>query len=145
MKISTRTRYGTRLMLNLGLHYGGGSIFLKDIAKDEEISEKYLSQIIIPLKSAGFVSATRGAHGGYMLAKDPSLITMKNIFAALEGGLGFAEYIKNPAVCKRTTQCTTRIVWSHIENKMLELLNSIKLSDLINMHKTNKGVTTYNI
>ncbi len=79
MKLSTRARYGTRLMLKLALRYGKGPVFLKDIARAEEISEKYLSQIIIPLKGAGLVRAFRGAHGGYTLARAPDRIKLKDI------------------------------------------------------------------
>lgn len=69
------------------------------------------------------MNTTGGAHGGYMLAKDPSHITMRNIVETLGGEIRFTEHIKNPAVYKRTSQCTTQIVWSKIENKMFELLN----------------------
>ena len=76
MKLSTRARYGVRMMLVLARNYGEGTIYLKEIAKSEEISEKYLSQIIIPLKWVGLVKSIRGAHGGYALAKSPSNITL---------------------------------------------------------------------
>lgn len=145
MKISTRTRYGTRLMLYLGLHYGNGPIFLKDIAKEEDISEKYLSQIIILLKNAGLVNATRGAHGGYMLSKDPSEITIENIVQTLEGSLNLVECINNSTVCKKSVKCTTRVLWCKLEQKMRETLHSITLADLINMHNTNKQVAMYTI
>jgi len=73
-----------RLMLDLALHHGSGPILLKDIAKEEDISEKYLSLIVIPLKAAGLLTASRGAKGGYALAVDPSSITLKTIFECLE-------------------------------------------------------------
>ena len=69
MKLSTRARYGVRLMLALAKNYGQGSVFLREVAKSEEISEKYLSQIIIPLRGTGLVSSSRGVHGGYTLSK----------------------------------------------------------------------------
>ncbi|MGD0280318.1 MAG: Rrf2 family transcriptional regulator, partial [Smithella sp.] len=77
MKLSTRARYGVRLMVALAVNYDKGPVFLKDVAKGENISEKYLSLIIIPLRRIGLVNSIRGAHGGYLLAKDPSQITMK--------------------------------------------------------------------
>ena len=79
MKITTRSRYGVRLMLELAGNYGKGQVLLKDIARNEGISEKYLSLIIIPLRTAGLVQSTRGAHGGYSLAKPPGEITLKDI------------------------------------------------------------------
>ena len=85
MRTSTRSRYGVRLMLELALSHGKGPIFLKDIARRQEISDKYLSQIIIPLKSAGLVSSHRGAHGGYVLQREPARITIREIVEVLEG------------------------------------------------------------
>ncbi|HKK82935.1 MAG TPA: Rrf2 family transcriptional regulator, partial [Atribacterota bacterium] len=73
MRLSTRSRYGVRLMLELALNYNTGYTFLKNIAKKEDISEKYLSHLVIPLKASGLIVSSRGAHGGYGLAKDPSL------------------------------------------------------------------------
>ncbi len=85
MKISTRVRYGMRLMLELALHDNQGPIFLKDIARKQDISEKYLSQIIIPLRTAGLVKSFRGAHGGYELQREPEAITLRQVMEALEG------------------------------------------------------------
>ncbi len=76
MRLSTRARYGTRLVLELTLNFDRGTIFLKDITKKEEISEKYLSHLVIPLRASGLISSSRGAHGGYKLAKSPSQITL---------------------------------------------------------------------
>ena len=75
MKLSTRSRYGLRLMIALAMSYGGGPRLLKEIADTEELSEKYLGQLVIPLKSAGFISAVRGAKGGYELTRDPEGIS----------------------------------------------------------------------
>ena len=76
MKLSTKGRYGSRLMLELALHYGEGPILLKDIAQTEEISEKYLGHLIPVLKVAGLINSTRGAHGGYTLARAPEQIRL---------------------------------------------------------------------
>ena len=85
MKISTRTRYGIRMMLALALNAGKEPLGLGCIAESEEISEKYLSQIIIPLRTAGLVTTVRGAHGGYNLSRAASEITLKEIVEAIEG------------------------------------------------------------
>jgi Rrf2 family cysteine metabolism transcriptional repressor len=87
MKLSTRGRYGVRLMLELALHYGEGPILLKDIAGRQGISEKYLWQLINPLKTAGLVNSLRGARGGYMLGKAPDAVSLKAILLILEGSL----------------------------------------------------------
>ncbi|MFA5284396.1 MAG: Rrf2 family transcriptional regulator, partial [Smithellaceae bacterium] len=97
MKLSTRTRYGVRLMTVLAQNYGKGPVFLKDIAKGENISEKYLSLIIIPLRGVGLINSVRGAHGGYNLSKEPSQITLKEIVDVLEGDCSLVDCVKNPS------------------------------------------------
>lgn len=135
MRLSTRSRYGTRLMLKLALNYTKGPVFLKDIAQEEEISEKYLSHLVIHLKASGLISSSRGAHGGYRLAKSPQLITVKDIVQALEGNLSTVECVKNPSVCKRVKGCVTRDVWETLDEKISDTLNSVTLNDLIKSKK----------
>ena len=79
MRIATRTRYGVRLMIELAIRYGRGQVLLKDISKSQDISEKYLSQIIIPLRTAGLVRSFRGAKGGYVLGKAPKDLSLIHI------------------------------------------------------------------
>ena len=85
MKLSARARYGVRLMLALARNYEKSPVYLKNIAREEELSEKYLSLLVIPLRRVGLVISTRGAHGGYNLARLPSKITLKEIVDVLEG------------------------------------------------------------
>jgi len=134
MKLSTRARYGTRLMLELAIHFKKGTIFLKDIAEKEEISEKYLSHLVISLKAGGLIFSSRGAHGGYMLAKPPSKIHLNEIVNVLEGGISLVECVENPGICSRNSQCATRDVWKKLDEKVSDLLYSITLEDLVNMH-----------
>ena len=146
MKISTRARYGTRLMLELGLYYGKAPIFLKDIARREEISEKYLSQIIIPLKAQGLVSSFRGAKGGYLLSKPPSQITIKEIVEILEGGLNLLRCVRDLSVRHRASKCATRDVWGLLEDKITNTLSSITLEDLVKIYKEKQeSILSYNI
>ncbi len=145
MKLSTRSRYGVRLMLELALNYGKGPIYLKDIARSEEISEKYLGQIIIPLKSSGLVNSTRGAHGGYLLSRPPSSITIRDIVDVLEGGLSLVECVQNPSQCTRINICVSRNVWAALENKINETLQSVTLEDLITQCQSKEGELTYSI
>ena len=137
MRLSTRSRYGTRLMLELALNYHKGNVYLKDVAREEDISEKYLSHLVIPLKANGLISSSRGAHGGYRLAKSPSCITVKDIVQTLEGNLSPVECIKNPSVCKRVPGCVTRDVWKKLDEKISDTLNSITLEDLV---KSQNGI-----
>ncbi|MEE9418034.1 MAG: Rrf2 family transcriptional regulator [Desulfatiglandaceae bacterium] len=86
MKLSTRSRYGTRMMIDMAQHYNEGAIYLGDIARRQGISVQYFQQIIIPLKRANYVKSVRGSKGGYMLAEHPEKITIGEIVALLEGG-----------------------------------------------------------
>jgi len=133
MRLSTRARYGTRFMLELALNFDQGNIFLKDIAKKEEISEKYLSQLVIPLKASGLISSSRGAHGGYRLAKPLSQITLKDIIQVLEGNLSLVECVKNPSVCSRVSKCVTRDIWEKLDETISGVLSSVTLEDLVNL------------
>ncbi len=126
MKLSTRARYGMRMMLALAANYGKGSMYLKDIAEAEEISEKYLSLLVIPLKQAGLIHSIRGAYGGYILAKAPSQINLGEIVKVLEGGC-IVDCLKDPSVCHRFAVCTSRDIWAFLDEKISEVLRSITL------------------
>ena len=130
MKLSTRTRYGMRLMLALARNYGQGFVFLKDVAKGEDISEKYLSQIIIPLRGAGLVSSSRGVHGGYTLARSPAEITLRQIVEPLEGDC-LVDCVNSPAACPRVLTCASRDVWTLLGGKISETLSGITLEQLL--------------
>ncbi|OPY06115.1 MAG: HTH-type transcriptional regulator CymR [Syntrophaceae bacterium PtaU1.Bin231] len=132
MKISAKARYGVRLMMVLARNYGSGPIFLKDIAKKEEISEKYLGQIVIPLRGAGLVLSSRGAHGGYMLAREPSEINLKQIVDILEGDC-LVRCIKDPSACTRVRTCASRDIWMLLGGKISETLGSVSLAELNDM------------
>lgn len=135
MRISTRSRYGTRLMINLAENYGKGSLLLKDVAKLEGISEKYLSQIVIPLRRGGLISGSRGAHGGYTLTKPPSEITAREIIEMLEGDTAVIECLIDTKVCERFNNCSSIELWSMLSRKITEFLSSITLDDLIKIKR----------
>ncbi|MDD3656085.1 MAG: RrF2 family transcriptional regulator [Atribacterota bacterium] len=131
MRLSTRSRYGTRLMLKLALNYSKGPVFLKDIAQEEEISEKYLSHLVIPLRASGLIYSLRGAHGGYHLTKSPAQITIKDIVCTLEGNLSPVECVTNPSICSRVNDCLARDIWGTLYEKISETLDSVTLKDLL--------------
>jgi Rrf2 family transcriptional regulator, iron-sulfur cluster assembly transcription factor len=133
MKLSTRSRYGTRLMLDMAEHYQEGPIQLGTIAKRQDISVKYLEQLIIPLKKANYVTSVRGARGGHMLAKRPDEITVGEIVALLEGGIQLSDCSDKPEVCGRSDQCLTRLVWKEASRAVYDKLDAITLSDLKKM------------
>ncbi len=131
MKISRRTRYGFRLMVELAINFDKGPLSLREIAKKQGISEKYLEQIIIQLKTMGPVTAVRGPKGGYMLSLPPSQITLRSLFDILEGSDGIVECVQDPSLCKRVGSCISRELWVTLEKSVRETLNSTTLEDLI--------------
>jgi Rrf2 family protein len=135
MKLSTRGRYGVRLMQDLALRYGEGPILLKDIAQRQEISEKYLWQIINPLKTAGLVNSLRGAHGGYILGKAPEAISLKEILQVLEGSLCLVECVDNPSLCERAPSCISRDIWEEASKNMQQTLEDTTLAAMVARQK----------
>src|SRR3990170_2096661 len=105
MRISTKIRYRARAMLELAARYGEGPIDLKEIAKKEDISLKYLEQVIIPLRTAGLVKSVRGSKGGYSLAKPPSEILLNDLVEVLEGPMNLIECLNDPKACQKVSSC----------------------------------------
>ncbi len=143
MKLSTKGRYGVRLMIELAAHYGEGPILLREIAKQEEISEKYLSNLVNPLKAKGLVEATRGVHGGYVLAKSPEKITMQEIVEALEGPLCLVDCVERPTVCSRTSRCSAHDLWTEMAEGMVQVLKTHTLADMVVRQKAKRDSLTH--
>jgi Rrf2 family protein len=122
-------------MLDLASHFGEGPVILKQISQREEISEKYLWQLINPLKSVGLIRATRGAHGGYVLAKTPSEITVKDILQVVEGSLCIVECVEKPSTCSRSTFCVARDLWGEASKTLSGKLEETTLADLVERKK----------
>jgi Rrf2 family protein len=114
-------------------------ILLKNIARKEDISDKYLSQLIIPLKSAGFIRSFRGAKGGYSLAQNPETITVRNIVEVMEGGTEIIECARDKSSCPRAEECVTRPVWSGLGDAIANYLDSYTLFQLAEEYKQNNG------
>ena len=135
MKLSTRGRYGLRFVLELARRFGDGPIFLGDIARKQDISEKYLGQLVIPLKNADLIRSQRGAHGGYMLTREPSAITLRQVVEAVEGSLALVECVDHPETCSRSNGCIHRDVWARVTECISGTLESITLQDLVDRSK----------
>ena len=135
MKLSTRCRYGTRLMLDMAQHYNQGPIQLGDIAKRQDLSLKYLEQIIIPLKKAHYIESVRGPKGGHILAKDPGEITVGEIVTLLEDGASMVECIEDTTVCGRADICPTRLLWKEVSEAVFDKLRAVTLADLVERAK----------
>ena len=135
MKISTKGRYGTRALLDLALHKESEPILLKDIARRQDISLRYLEQIIPPLVTGGLIRSIRGARGGIVLAKDTREINVSDIIRILEGSIAPVECIDNPSMCERSVSCVTRDVWNELKEAIDNVLQSTTLQDLVERHK----------
>ena len=136
MKISTRGRYGTRMMLDLAAHHDQGPTPLREIAKRQDLSVKYLEQLIIPLKAAGYIRSVRGARGGYTLARKPDKISLGQIIKVLEGGLSLVDCVEDPKICERERNCPTRDIWLRMSERLMEELSSLTLSDVLDGKKS---------
>lgn len=132
MKISTRGRYAIRVMLDLAEHNTGEYIPLMDIAKRQEISEKYLESIVASLSKNGFVRSLRGKGGGYQLAKAPEEYTIRSILQLTEGSLAPISCLEdNPNLCERVTVCKTIKMWQGLYKLILDYFDGITLADLL--------------
>ena len=135
MKISTKGRYALRMMIDLAEHQEDGYIALKDISERQNISKKYLEQIIAIVNKPGVLRANRGSQGGYRLAKEPKDYTVGEILRMTEGSLSPVECVDyNPIECERAANCPTLPVWQHLSKIINEYLDSVTLQDLIDSH-----------
>ena len=122
-------------MLELACHYGEGPIELREIAKREDISLKYLEQVIVPLRTAGLVKSARGSKGGYFLAKPPSEIYLNDLVETLDGPLNLIECLKDPKVCHKVPSCTTRDIWQEVSEAIDGVFRSVTLEDMVHRKK----------
>ena len=130
MRLSTRGRYGTRLMVDLAQHYADGPIPLVEISKRQDLSAKYLEQLIILLKGNGLIRSTRGRRGGYMLARRPEEINVGEIIETLEGKLAIVDCVAEPELCDRSPECPTRGIWVGMTDMLRKQLFSLNLRDV---------------
>lgn len=140
MKISTKGRYALRLMMDLAENNTGSPISLKDVAKRQDISDKYLEQIISILNKAGYVRSVRGAQGGYMLKMEPQNYTVGMILRQTEGSLAPVACIEDDEiVCDRQQQCVTSIVYKKINDAISDVVDNITLQDLVDWQNEKNG------
>ena len=132
MKISTRGRYALRLMIDIGMNDNDNPVRMKDIAQRQEISEKYLEQIVSVLNKAGYVRSSRGPQGGYRLARAPKDYTVGDILTLIEGSLAPVACLDTPVnECPREAVCPTLILWKKIDDAVHGVVDSITLEDLL--------------
>ena len=137
IKLSTKGRYGTRLMVNLAHHYNNGdeAVILRNVSAEEDISIRYLEQIIIPLKISRLVKSIRGAGGGYTLARRPSEIKLSEILHALEGSCCLVECVEDPDYCPRIPICATHEVWKEATAILKNYFDRVTLQDLVQISR----------
>jgi Rrf2 family transcriptional regulator, cysteine metabolism repressor len=132
---STKGEYGVRLMVQLGRHYGAGPSSLAEIAAEEDLPRAYLEQLAFLLRDAGLVESTRGAHGGYALAKPPETISMSEVLRALEGPLApmicATDEPNHDLACDRTSTCTVNFLWVRVRDAIAGALDTMMLADLV--------------
>jgi Rrf2 family protein len=132
---STKGEYGVRLMVQLGRHFGQGPASLAEIAAEEELPRAYLEQLVMSLRDAGLVTSTRGAHGGYELARPPAEIRMSDVLRALEGPLApmicASDDPEHAIVCDRSSRCTVNVLWVRVRDAITSTLESMSLADLV--------------
>jgi len=141
IKLSTKGRYGTRLMVNLARHYTNGqeAIILKNVSEQEGISIRYLEQIIIPLKIAKLVKSIRGAGGGYTLARKPSEIKVCDILHALEGTCSLVECIEDETFCDKVSTCGTYEIWKGATDLLKGYFDRITLEEVMTISDAKAG------
>lgn len=132
---STKGEYGVRLMVQLGRHFGAGPASLTEIAAAEDMPRAYLEQLAFVLRDAGLVISTRGAHGGYSLARSPETITMTEVLRALEGPLApmicASDDPAHAIDCDRTATCTVNFLWIRVRDAIAGALGTMTLADLV--------------
>ena len=147
MRISTKGRYAVRLMLDIAVHSGGENVSLKDVSKRQNISLKYLEQIVNTLSKAGFLKSHRGSQGGYRLLKSPEEYTVGDILRVTEGEMAPVACLEDEEnQCPRANICPTIKFWTGLYDTINEYLDSTTIEDLMREYeRINNGGYDYNI
>jgi len=136
MQFSTKMRYGARALVELATAWPDRTISVREMARGQRISHKYLGQIMSALKAAGLIKAVRGVHGGYELARPPADITLGQVFQILEGSAAPVECVDKPGACQLEPLCPTRDSWAEIKSAIEGVLDATTLQDLVRRKKS---------
>jgi len=134
MKLSTRSRYGTRILVDLARHKDQGPVQIGEISKRQDISVKYLEQLIRPLKQANLVTSVRGPKGGHLLAENPENISLGQVVRLFEGQTDLVECVSFPNKCPMSDDCQVRLAWRDATEVLYDKLDATTISDLMNGH-----------
>lgn len=146
MKISTKGRYGLRILLDLAIHDTGEPRLIRDIAESQQISEKYISRLIVDLRRAGMVRSIRGAKGGFRLARMPDAITLLEVVEVMEGPMSIVDCVRSPEKCDRLGNCATRDFWGRLNEQIRTSMNQYTLQQIIdnyNRQNAENGILDY--
>ena len=146
MKISTKGRYGLRILIDLATHDPGKPRLIRDIAKSQQISEKYISRLVIDLRRAKLIRSVRGIKGGFHLAKLPEEITLLEILETMEGPISVVDCVHSPEKCSRQALCPAREIWTELNEGIRDLTRKITLDDILNayrQHNADLGISDY--
>ncbi len=143
MKLSTKSRYALRAIIELDSLSNGKPIFVREIAKRQDISERYLENIFTQLRSSGILISLKGKNGGFKLAKEPKEISLIDIVTAVEGKLSIVECASNVNSCERASECISREIWTEINNTLVEKISSYQLDEIIARHNKETDLNYY--
>ena len=135
MKITTKGRYGLRILIDLAMHDPGKPRMLRDIAQSQQISEKYISRLVIDLRRAHLIRSVRGINGGFFLAKLPEEITLLDILETMEGPISVVDCVRSPEKCHRQRLCPARNIWKDLNEGIRDLTAKITLDDILNAYR----------
>ncbi len=135
MKISTKGRYGLRILLDIVLNGEDAPRLTRDIATSQNISEKYISRLVIDLRRAGLIKSLRGAKGGYRMARFPEDITLLEIVETMEGRTSIVDCVLQPDVCSKVEACAVHQTWAEINRKIRDVLGEVTLKEIADKHR----------
>lgn len=140
MKISTKGRYALRLMIDLAVNNDGNPVSIRDIAARQDISDKYLEQIISSLNKAGYVRSSRGPQGGYKLTRTPGEYTVGMILRLTEGSLAPVACLEDEVnLCDRQDSCATLRLWKILDDAIKGVVDHVTLADLVTWQNETAG------
>jgi len=142
MKLSTRSRYGTRILLELARHWHQGPLQVSEISRRQSIPAKYLEQLIRTLKSARLIDSVRGPKGGHRLKVDPAQISLGRLVRLFEGQSELVECISSPELCDMADECRVRLAWQEATEALYERLDAITIADLLEQTRSLEGKTS---
>lgn len=135
LQLSTKVRYAVRALVELAMRYDAEPIQLNDIACEQDVSVKYLEQLMSPLRAQGIVRTQKGSRGGYHLARDPEKLTLYDILKSVEGSIAAVSCVDNEESCQRSGRCVTRTAWVGVKEAMKKELQSYTLAKLAEEQK----------